>query len=435
MSEDTLLLSSIGEARRLLDTGELSPVELTGMTLDRIQRFNPELRAFTHVAEESALASARDSARRLARGEPRGPLDGIPVSVKDIIAVAGLPLEAGSQVLRGNVEDRDATVVRALRRTGAVIVGKTALDEFALTTSGPAVNPLDPSLTAGGSSCGSASAVRAGLSFADVATDTGGSVRIPAHCCGAAGLKPTHGLLPLDGVLPLASTLDHVGTLTRTATDSAAFLAALLPGIASADRPGDTVRRVGVPRGLTIHSAEVARRFDAAIAHITSTGAEAVEVTLPDLDEVAAMHMAILGAEMAAYHHDRFGAAEGRYGIAMRTVLAAGAQVTGAGYRAALRTRGRIRAEVDRLFDTVDLLALPTLLIDTPKAGQQTVTVDGTDQIVTPAMVRLTSLFDHTGHPAISLSITPTDRPDSIQLVAPHFAEDRLLTAAAAFSR
>jgi Asp-tRNA(Asn)/Glu-tRNA(Gln) amidotransferase A subunit family amidase len=435
MSEDAVLTSSIGEVRQLLDAGDLSPVELARMTLERLDRIDPALGAFTHVAAESALASARESADRLARGAPRSVLDGIPVSVKDIVAVAEMPLEAGSEVLRGNTADRDATVVRALRRSGAVIVGKTALDEFALTTSGPAGNPLDPSLTPGGSSCGSAAAVRAGLSFADIATDTGGSVRIPAHCCGVTGSKPTHGLLPLDGVLPLATTLDHVGTLTRTATDSAIFLAALLPGTAPFTDPDDPIRRVGIPCGLRIHSTEVARRFDTDLARLAETGVELVEVQLPDLDEVGAMHITVLAAEMAAYHHDRFGVDEDRYGVAMRAVLDAGAQVTGADYRVALRTRGRIRSEVDRLFDRVDLLALPTLLIDTPKAGQETVTVDGAEQIVTSAMVRLTSLFDHTGHPAISVSTPAADRPSSIQLVAPHFAEGRLLAAARRLER
>jgi aspartyl-tRNA(Asn)/glutamyl-tRNA(Gln) amidotransferase subunit A len=430
---DELLLAPVNQVRALLDNGSLSPRELTKAALERIERLDPQWGAFTHVAAESAMLAARESEVRLRNGRSRGRWDGIPVSVKDIVAVAGMPLEAGSAVLRGNVADRDATVVRMLRRAGAVVVGKTALDEFALTTTGPVRNPLNSALTAGGSSCGSAVAVRAGMSFADVATDTGGSARIPAHCCGVTGLKPTHGLLSLDGVIPLAHSLDHVATVARTPADTAWFLGSLAAGGPWGDRP--RVRRIGVAPGLEITSSRVREEYKATVERLESSGAEIREVRLPDLDELAQAHLAILGLEMSRYHRDRFGSDQTGYGAAMETVLASGGAVDARSYFAAQEVRGALRRIVDRLFDDVDLLALPTLLVDVPAAGQDLVDVDGVERYATTAMVRLTSLFNHTGHPAMTVPL-PGRRPGampepaSVQLVAPYFAEARLLRAA-----
>ncbi|WP_028921505.1 amidase [Pseudonocardia acaciae] len=435
-----LLLSPIRTVRRRLDAGELSPVELTRAALDRIEAVNPHLGAFTHVAAEQALASAQASERRLARGEGLGPLDGIPVGVKDLVATEGMPLEAGSDVLAGHVADRDAAAVTSLRRAGAVILGKVSLDEFALTTVGPARNPLDDDLMAGGSSGGSAVAVAAGMCFAAIGTDTGGSVRVPAECCAVTGLKPTQGLLPTEGVIPLAPSLDHVGTLARTVDDTALFLEALLPA-----RPvgldvtggGEAARRsrIGIPADLTGYDPDVQARFLAAIDRASSQGAAITRVELPDLQVLKGAHWAILAAEIADYHLARFGPDEKRYGQPMLDAIAAGAAVSVAEYLDAQETRGALRRQVDGLFADVDILALPTMVIDPPRYGQASVRVAGVDDDPTAAMVRGTSLFNHTGHPALSVppATSPRDRPAGIQLVAPHLAERRLLTVAHLF--
>ena len=196
---------SIRELGRLLAHRQLSPVELAHAALARIERLNPALGAFVTVCDEAASKAAQEAEREIGGGHYRGPLHGIPVGVKDLVEVAGYPMEAGSRVLGGFIPQRDATVVKRLQETGAIIVGKTALDEFAFTTMGPVIkNPLDAARSPGGSSGGSAAAVAAGMCVAAVGTDTGGSNRIPAACCGVVGLKPTYGRVSKAGVIPLA---------------------------------------------------------------------------------------------------------------------------------------------------------------------------------------------------------------------------------------
>ncbi|QWF84136.1 amidase [Amycolatopsis sp. CA-230715] len=434
-----VLRSPIRTVRGLFDRGELSPLELTEAALERIERRNPSLGALTHVAPEHALEASRAATERLAHGETRGPLDGVVVAVKDLVAVEGMPLEAGSRVLAGNTARRDAAVVASLRAAGAVVVGKAALDEFALTTVGPARNPLDESLSPGGSSGGSASAVRAGMCFAAIGTDTGGSVRVPAYCCAITGLKPTHGLLPTDGVIPLAPSLDHVGTLARTAEDTALFLESLLPVRPKGFRPrtpDQASYRIGIPDDLSGYQPAVRERFTAVVDRAWRHGARISPLRFPDLDEVKAAHWTILSSELSAYHRHRFGEDEDRYDRPMRDAIAAGALVSTEQYLDAQRTRGELRRQVDALFAGMDLLAVPTMTVEPPCHGQTAIMVDGIATDPTTAMVRGTSLFNHTGHPALSVPPGAGSRGESpcgIQLVAPFFAERTLLDAARAF--
>ncbi|GAB3491128.1 amidase [Amycolatopsis cihanbeyliensis] len=428
--EERLLLAPIRTVGDLLESGAVSPVELTEAALGRIERLDPGLQAFAHVAGEQALDAARAAAERIAGGRRRGPLDGIVVAVKDCAAVRELPLEAGSAVLRGNIAGQDAATVTALKAAGAIIVGKTTLDEFTLTTVGPARNPLDGELTAGGSSGGSAVAVRAGLCSAALGTDTGGSVRIPAECCGITGLKPTHGLLPTEGIIPLAPSLDHPGVLARSVADTALVLEALLParpsGLDAALTGGENRYRIGVPAGLDCDPAAW-QAFCTAVEHARGRGAEVSTVELPDLEQLGQAHWTILSSELATYHLRRFGTEEDRYQQPMRDAIAAGSAVTVADYLAAQEQRGRLRARVNELLDGVDLLAMPTLTCAVPRRDA------AADP--TAAMVRLTSLFNHTGHPALSVppSTATGDRPAGIQLVGRHFTERALLAAADTF--
>lgn len=441
--DNDVLLAPIARVRDLLDRQEVSPVELVEAALDRIARRNPELNAFSSVAGEEALAQAHASAHRIAHNQQLGPLDGIVVAVKDNVAVAGMPMECGSAVLRGNVATEDASCVVALRQAGAVIIGKTTLDEFTLTTVGPARNPLDTSLTPGGSSGGSGVAVQAGMCFAAIGTDTGGSVRIPAECCAVTGLKPTQGLLRTDGVLPLAASLDHLGVLARTTEDTACFLEALLPGrpsgiglgIGLGDHPNTRRHRIGIPNDLSLVDEPVRARFLAAVERAAQQGTEVTEVTLPDLDQIKSAHWTILSSEIATYHLRRFGRDEDRYLEPMRDTIAGGATVTTAEYLAAQESRGLMRRTVDELLADLDALALPTLAITVPAHDAERVQIGGSYDDVTAAMVRLTSLFNHSGHPAISVppATAPRDQPSGIQLVAPHYHERPLLGLASAF--
>lgn len=438
-AQNEILRAPISTVRGLFDLGELSPLELTEAALERIEQRNPSLGALTHVAPEQAREAARDAGERIASGQSRGPLDGIVVAVKDLVEVEGMPLEAGSRVLAGHTADRDAAVVAALREAGAVIIGKAALDEFALTTVGPARNPLDERLSPGGSSGGSAAAVGSGMCFAAIGTDTGGSVRIPAYCCAVTGLKPTHGLLPTDGVIPLAPSLDHVGTLARTAADTALFLEAMLPARAREIVPAepDLARyRIGVPEELGGYAATVREEFEAVIERARRAGARISRLRFPDLDEVKDVHWTLLCSELSAYHRRRFGEREDRYAPPMREAIDAGARMDVDQYLDAQRRRGELRRQVDALFGEVDLLATPSMAVPPPQYGQAAIAVDGVDTDPTAAMVRGSSVFNHTGHPAVS--VPPAggsrgERPCGIQLVAPFFAERTLLNAAHAF--
>ena len=262
-------IAAIGERYR---DGSLSPVEVTGLCLERIAAHDPELNAFLSVLTASRRWSRPASAEaELRAGRDRGPLHGIPVAVKDLMAIAGVPTRFGADPIFEEVPERDAAMVRHLRAAGAVIVGKTNLLEFAYGAVNPRVgqtnNPWNPERTSGGSSGGSAAAVAAGLCYAAVGTDTAGSIRIPAAYCGVAGLKPTYGLVDLDGVSLLSWSLDHAGPIARSCADAAAMLAGLtgrpVRGAGRACRPaprrdrgapgrgrGDAGRARGVRRGL-----------------------------------------------------------------------------------------------------------------------------------------------------------------------------------------
>ena len=222
-----------GEIGAAYAAGTLSPVELVGALLDRIGTLDPKLNAFIRLDAEGAMQAAAQAQAELAAGRRRGPLHGVPVGIKDIIDVAGLPTTGHSKILLGNIAKADAPVVQKLRGAGAIIMGKLSTHEFAIGGPSfdlpfpPARNPWNPEHHPGGSSSGSGAGVAAGLFPLALGTDTGGSVRNPASACGIVGLKPTYGLVSRRGVFPLSFTLDHVGPLARTAADTALLLDAI----------------------------------------------------------------------------------------------------------------------------------------------------------------------------------------------------------------
>src|SRR5712692_302162 len=228
-----LAFASATEVARAIAARDVSPVEVVEATLKRIQRLNPTLNAFIAVREQ-ARADAQEAERKLPRGD-LGPLHGVPISIKDLILTRDLPTTAGSKIFgQGLTSRHDAPVVRRLRRAGAIIIGKNNLHELALGVTnlnehfGPARNPWNTACVPGGSSGGSAAAVAAGLGCASIGSDTRGSIRIPAACCGVTGLKPTYGLVSTEDVIPLAWSLDHVGPITRSVEDGALLLGAIV---------------------------------------------------------------------------------------------------------------------------------------------------------------------------------------------------------------
>jgi aspartyl-tRNA(Asn)/glutamyl-tRNA(Gln) amidotransferase subunit A len=358
--------------------------------------------------------------------------------VKDLFAVAGAPMSAGSRVLDGHVPDHDAWVVRRLRDRGAVLVGTTALDEFAFGTLGPGMaNPADPGRVVGGSSGGSGLAVAAHLCFAALGTDTGGSVRIPARCCGVVGLKPSRGRLPTAGAVPLAWSLDHVGPLARTVRDVAHVLVELAdlpaPAKVRTDLHGVTL---GVPTEhyLRIVHEDVRAAFSHARAVLEELGATLVEVNLPDSDLALNLQYMTVLPEAASYHGARHGDRSGAYGDGVREAIEWGGRVLASEYLDAQRVRTTFAAALDHLFTSVAGVALPTMPVSTPVTGQEEVVLgDQRREDVVSGMLRYTALFNHTGHPAVSLPYRTHDGGlHGLQLAGAFGGEARLLEIAAA---
>lgn len=447
-----LRFATIAEARAALDRREISAVELTRLHLDAIAAENPQVNAFVGVMAEEALASAAAADRGLAAGERR-PLLGIPVSLKDLIDVAGWVTTAGARDEGRPPATENAEVVRRLRAAGAVILGKTTLHELAFGATsenphgGAVPNPVDRSRIAGGSSGGSAVAVAAGLSFASIGTDSGGSIRIPAALCGVAGHKPTFGLVSRRGVQPLSWTLDHVGPLARTAADCATVL-----GVIASHDPADPNlvlplrhdRPIALPDGLRLGvvrepspwlDPDVRARVEEAVALLVALGGTPVDVELGQLGDGLACVAILLRVEAAAVHRDRLARTPEQIGSDVRARLRAGQLLPATAYLNALRVRQQLIRELDALFETVDLLVLPTTPIVAPPIGATFDPVTPGGPNARTLLTSLTSLFNATGLPALSVPCgpAPSGLPVGLQLVGRRDADALVLTVGAAF--
>ncbi|MBP1604080.1 MAG: amidase, partial [Acidobacteria bacterium] len=285
-------LLPIADLARRMAAREISSVEATRTCLDVIAERDADLHAFITVLADDALAEASRADADFAAGRCRGPLHGVPISLKDLIDVAGVPTTAASRVRAGFTASRDAVIVTRLRRAGAVIIGKCNLHEFAFGTTGEESafgrtrHPADPSRSPGGSSGGSAVSVATGMAFASIGTDTGGSVRIPAAACGCVGLKPTFGEIPMGGIVPLSRSLDHVGPLARTVGDARLLFDALRgsrPAATETDRLEPAALRLGLPGDelMDVLDDGVRAEFKRALAALRGAGASIDAVRLP----------------------------------------------------------------------------------------------------------------------------------------------------------
>jgi aspartyl-tRNA(Asn)/glutamyl-tRNA(Gln) amidotransferase subunit A len=398
----------LGEQARMVREGEVSSVELVERALEGIDGLDGRVGAFVLVLAEEAMAEAaeRDAQRR--REGVDGPLHGVPVAVKDLIDVAGAVTGAGSPKLAGNLAVRDAEVVTRLRAAGAVVVGKTRTHEFAygVVTPGTA-NPWDPGRIAGGSSGGSAAAVAAAMVPGALGSDTAGSIRIPAACCGVVGLKPTWGRVPATGVWPLSWSCDHVGPIAATVADVALLDQVLAGGAGPAATPGPRPagprigRLVGddldpVDPAVTAVVDELCRRLEAA-------GATLDEVALPLRAARGAVATIVLAEAAAAHARLLAETGEDGYSRAMLAMIRIGRSALAGEYLTGLRYRGRFVAEVEGLLADRDALLLPTLPCAAPPAGERTVTIAGTRVGVQAALTRLPGPFNCSGSPVLSL--------------------------------
>lgn len=438
-----MALHTIDEVGRKLRTREITSAELVEDCLRRIDAEDERLNAFILVLADEARAAARRADAELATGTDRGALHGVPISIKDLFDMTGTVTTAASRVREGIVATADAAAIAQLRRSGAVIVGKTNLHEFAFGTTnedsafGPCRHPLDTSRSPGGSSGGSAVSVAAGMALASMGTDTGGSIRIPSAACGLVGLKPGYGELDAQGVVPLSRTLDHIGPLTSCVADAWHILHALREQRTVSPLTAlrlDTIT-LGVPRRYFCEMLEdgVRRAFEDALADLRTRGVSLVDVDIAHADLIASIYLHIVFGDAAAYHGDALDAVPEKYTPNVRLRLEMARYVIAEDYVRALNGRLALQRDVDRALASVDALVLPTLPIVAPPIGAATVDIDGRAEPIRNLMLRLTQLFNLTGHPAVSLPCgTSAGLPCALQLAGRHGQTDRLLQLARA---
>ncbi|WP_432826312.1 amidase [Dactylosporangium sp. CA-092794] len=435
-----------GAAAALRD-GEISSVELTEAFLARIDRHNDAVRALVEVYPRQALAAAARADADRAAGVVRSPLQGVPIAVKDVIAVEEGPTRGGGNAWSPRWHPGDALAVARLRAAGAIVLGKSLTMEFACgmpdERDGTPVsaNPWNLANWAGGSSSGAGAGLAAGLFLGGLGTDTGGSIRCPAAWCGVSGIKPSYGLVPTEGMIPWAFTLDHLGPLARSAADCALLLETLADGLPApaghAERaPGDlTGLRIGVERAhhLTSEVVEpaVRQRFDEALAVLADAGARLSEVELPLYDTAAEAAMLITPVEGYSYHRENLRERWSDYGRQTRLQIAAGAVIGAADYVQARRVAVLAQRRLAALFAGVDLIVMPTTATGAPPIAA----LYGADlrHLITSTIY--TPYWDVVGNPALSvpMGLNAAGLPLGLQIAGAHGADALVLHAGAAF--
>jgi aspartyl-tRNA(Asn)/glutamyl-tRNA(Gln) amidotransferase subunit A len=440
----TTLAAAIRERR-------LSAVEAVRACLERIERLDGRLRSFIVVDAEGALAAARDRDAELAVGRSRGPLHGVPLAYKDLCHVRGLPTSCGTSTPGYFVSEDECTAVRRLVAAGAVGLGKLNMSELA---SGPfgdnphhgdVQNPWRPGHVSGGSSSGSGAAVAAGLALGALGTDTGGSIRLPAACCGIVGLKPTYGRVSRTGVMPLSWSLDHVGPMTRTVADAARLLAVIAGAdprdATSSRRPLDDYAAVDGPvAGLRVGVAEnyyfdgvdpeMQAGVRAAVRRLADLGTRVEPLALPDPESLVSVSNIIARSEAAAIHTRVLRERPHELGAAVRTRLALGFGISAVDYLQALRLRSRLaRAFIAEVFARVDVLVLP--VIPEPAPTYAACEAGGVEAKVARMgrFSRLTRPINGLGLPALSVpcGFSRDGLPLALQIVGRPFDEATIL--------
>jgi len=459
---------TLGRASDLVRRRDVSPVELTEACLRRIETYDASLNAFITVTREQALTAARGLEAELADGRWRGPLHGIPIALKDNIDTAGILTTAASGVFQTRVPEADAEVVTRLQNAGAILLGKLNLHEFALggTSSvshfGPVHNPWDLERHPGGSSGGSGAAVAADLCLGALGTDTGGSVRIPASCCGIVGLKPTYGRVSNHGVIPMAWTLDHVGPMCKTVEDAALMLNVLAGHDArdpvSVDRPvDDYARGIGAPTPQlrlgrptagffeNLHP-DIADALEVAIGVLEGLTAGVRDVAIPAAGSVAD----VWNAEIYAYHQPWITASPELYQAPTRALIQGTESASATVYAQARRHVDEVRRDIARVFEEVDLLITPTQRTPpgpigggppAPNAGRGRGGRGGRGRGGAPGGggggLNNTAAFDIYGLPTISVpcGFTSEGLPIGLQISGAHFDEATVIALAHAYEQ
>ena len=443
------------ELARLIQGKKVSPVELTKTMLSRIAKLDKKLHSFATVTEELALEQAKQAEAELMKGRIRSPLHGIPIAVKDLCYTKGIATAAGMTIHRKFKPKYDATVVARLREAGSVLLGKLQLTEGAFADHHPKitppVNPWHGDHWSGASSSGSGVATAAGLCYASLGSDTGGSIRFPSAANGVTGLKPTWGRVSRYGVFELAASLDHIGPMARSAADAGAVLGV----IAGADAHDATARqelvpnylaglergikgiRIGVDRGFNGKGVDkvMVKTVSDALAVLLALGADLRDVKFPSADQAVRDWPPHCAVETAVAHEATYPARKADYGPGLAGLIDVGRGLSGLDYQKILLRREAFRGEVAALFEAIDLLLVPAQYVASPTVKQMATL--GEDPEAINSLLRFTAPFDFTGNPTITLpsGFTAAGTPVAFQLVARPMEEDLLVRAGHAFQR
>jgi amidase len=442
------------QAAALVGSGDLSPVALTRAVLDRIQTYDGTLHSYVTVTSASALEQAERAEREIAAGHYRGALHGIPIAVKDLIATRSVRTTCGSKIFADRIPDHDAAVIERLEGAGAILLGKLGMTEFALFGYHPdyavPVNPWNAERWAGVSSSGSGVATAASLCFAALASDTGGSIRIPASACGVVGIKPTFGKVSRHGCQPLADTLDHIGPMTRSVGDAAVLLAAIEgrderdpttrsdPKVDYLDQLAAGVRGMRVGIDLYYISTgvdpEVAGAVLRAVDVLECLGAEVVEVDVTGITDASDYWLPRVAVDALMTHGKKLAERPDDYGPTFRSVLEYGRTVSATEYAEGVVTGQRVRGILDGVFSRVELLACPSTGSTALPIAAFPPQIVAPPEIV-PPLIGFHAPFNFSGNPTLSVpcGFHSDGLPLSLQLVGRHADEPALIRAGHAY--
>ena len=460
MDNAAIVRLTISELAPMIESKQISPVEVTEAALAQVDRLQPTLNSFITVLGEQAMAQAKDREREVMRGEYRGPLHGIPIGIKDNIATAGIRTTVGSKVLADNVPEEDAQVVSLCNQAGAITLGKENLEEFAAGSTsnnahyGAVHNPWDLDRIPGGSSGGGGANVASCVTFASLGSDLGGSVRGPAHLCGVVGLKQTYGRVSQRGLMVTSFNGDHIGPLTRSVRDSALMLQAIagydsldpstvpvpVPNFSESLGQGLGGLTMGIPSDYYFDpiDPEVEQVVRHAIGQLTDLGVKAKDVSLPTMKYAGALRIAGLADGFVAHEPYLKGHRE-EYGPTVLYRTLAGQFVLGRDYSKALKVQRLIKEEYARVLQDVDFLVTPTGPVAAWRIGSETVTLGGKEYPTrgpgSGMTARCTSPSNATGLPAISVpcGFTHGGLPIGLQLIGRPFEEKLLFQVADAY--
>lgn len=458
MSTEPALMSLTAVASAIAEK-RLSSREATQSCLDRIAKWQPHLNAFMAIEPDEALRAADAADAALANGRRRGPLHGVPLAHKDMYYEEGRVVTCGSRIRRDFIATTTSTAVQRLKDAGTIRLGSLQMAEFAYGPTGhnahfgPVHNPFAPDHITGGSSSGSGSAVAARLTFAALGSDTGGSIRMPAHFCGVTGLKTTVGRVSRAGAMPLSQSLDTVGPLARSAEDCAVLLglmagadpadptavAGLVPDYAAATAEPIKGLTIGVPGAFYVDDldAEVASVLDATIATLKREGAKVVQVDLPDQRQLSGAAQLVLAVEAAAFHKRWMIERPQDYGAQVLMRLQNGLAISGVTYLETLRWRGPALAAHNAATAGVDAVIAPVSPVPAPTIAESDVGGGPGAEAVIQRLTRFTRPINYLGLPSLAIpsGFTRKGLPVGLQLIGRSFDEAKLLRIGAAFQR